>query len=731
MEARYHYERWGARAKAEQLASQFPELELLVTGQPGVTTRSAVTQGRTSAGTTSSEDGIDLLSAMRAAQAIAGELVLERLVERLLRILLENAGAQRGCLLLNDAGQLCVIAALNVDPDCVEIGLAEPLGSSTRVAASVVQFVARMKEPVVLDDASKAQRFVRDEYLQTHGTRSLACLPLLHQGELSAILYLENAAVAGAFTAGRVQRLQFLGSHAAVAIDNAKLYGQVQAATRRLEEANDTLEQKVRGRTRELQGRNEDMRRVLDNVAQGLISVDLSGRMASERSAVVARWFGELAVGASFEEAMQPIDPKFASWFGFNLSMVADDILPTEVALEQMPRRLVHGAREYGVSYSPIRSGATLTGVLIVIDDATDAVQLARAEADQKEQLALFRGLAQDRSAVAGFFEEGAELVAKLRAPAADAAVSKRALHTLKGNAGMHGLSLLAGRCHDAEDAIAEGAATAEALAPVFDRWGQLLRTRDLLLGERAGDVLEIERSALAALLERASAGVSARELASELELWTLESLNKPLLRLGEHAKSLSSRLGKAPAEVLIADAEVLAEPSRTRTLWAVLVHMVRNAVDHGFETELERSQRGKPDHNQFQLSARLEQRDVVIEIVDDGHGIDWDRVRELAEERGIPCASREDLLAVLLTPSVSTRSEVSATSGRGEGLAAVQRDVEALGGQLTVESETGSGAAWTIRVPAAALGARRAPAASSPADRSSSRASAPHAHIG
>jgi two-component system chemotaxis sensor kinase CheA len=133
----------------------------------------------------------------------------------------------------------------------------------------------------------------------------------------------------------------------------------------------------------------------------------------------------------------------------------------------------------------------------------------------------------------------------------------------------------------------------------------------------------------------------------------------------------------------------------------------VRNAVDHGLETPEERSALGKAQPATLQLRARAEAASVLIEIVDDGRGVAWDRVRQRAEQRGLPSASRADLVEALFAPELSTRDQVTAISGRGMGLSAVREEVESLGGSIRMDSETGRGCSWAVRVPAAALGVR------------------------
>jgi predicted ATPase/GAF domain-containing protein/HPt (histidine-containing phosphotransfer) domain-containing protein/two-component sensor histidine kinase len=706
LDARYHYERWGAIAKVKQLRGLYSELELVAAEQEPLQARRLTTSHTgTLAGTTrGTEAGLDMISAMRAAQAITSELELDRLIERLLRIVVENAGARRALLVLPQAEGLRVSAAISVDPDRVELGLDEILLDCERLPVSVIQYVSRSKESVVLDDATKDQRFATDRYLVAHPSKSLLSLPLFHQGELSAILYLENAATAGVFHAGRLERLNFLAAHAAVAIENAKLYGQVQSARRGLEEANDTLEQKVRLRTFELSRRNADLRLVLDNVTQGLLSIDLTGKLSSERSLAAERWFGPFAGEPNFAEHMRRLDARFADWFEVSFQGVLDGNLPLALAVEQLPAELSHGGREYRLRYSAIRSGDELNGLLIVITDETDALALAREEAAQKELLALCQALARDRSGVLGFFEEGRDLIEQTLALDAEPALVKGHLHTLKGASAMLGLSVLSARCHAAEDALAQGASQAAALDPVRERWQTLLETLDLLLGNNGREQLEVSRFELAQVLADGEAGLGLPELLDRLRRFWLEPLERPLSRLGRYAASLSERLGKGRVQLGIDDAGLLADPEQSRLLWLSLVHLVRNAVDHGFEAAEERAKLGKPEHNQLRLEASLEGSSVCIRIADDGRGIAWNRVRALAEARGLPSQTRADLVRALLASDLSTRAEVTETSGRGVGLGSLERDLRSLGGQLEVASEPGQGTTWTVLVPAERL---------------------------
>lgn len=250
IEARYAYDRWGATAKTRQLDDQFPDL---VAAQAGLEVTRSVTSSHNTAATTALS-GLDLTAVIRATETIASELVLERVLERLMRSLIEHAGAQRGFLILNDDdATLRLAATITVSPDEVQIGLSEPIDQATGLSSRVVRYVARTGQPAVLNDTVMDACFKGDPYIERHHPKSVLCVPMSHRGRLRGVLYLENNLTTTGFTPARVRLLQFLAVQAAVAVDNARLYGELNVATAGLRRANETLEYQVTERTAELQ----------------------------------------------------------------------------------------------------------------------------------------------------------------------------------------------------------------------------------------------------------------------------------------------------------------------------------------------------------------------------------------------------------------------------------------------------------------------------------------------
>ncbi|MDM8549554.1 SpoIIE family protein phosphatase [Desulfobacterales bacterium HSG2] len=182
-------------------------------------------------------------SIMKAAQTLSGEIVLGRLLEKMMRIVIENAGAQKGFLLLEKEGEWLIEAEGDVDRGEVRVMQSVSIVESDAVCAGIIHYVARTRESVVLDDAVSEGDFSREAHIRKHGTRSVLCIPLLHKGELNSILYLENSLTTNAFTPKRVELLEILASQAAISVENASLYaGLEQKVAERTEELNRALE---------------------------------------------------------------------------------------------------------------------------------------------------------------------------------------------------------------------------------------------------------------------------------------------------------------------------------------------------------------------------------------------------------------------------------------------------------------------------------------------------------
>ena len=214
--ARYCYLRWGAHGKVKQLDERYRHL-----------------RGETPAGSGAATIGapvaqLDVETAIKASQAVSGEIVLENLIKTLMVIAVEHAGAERGLLILPYGDQLWVEAEAATGANKVEVSLRQALVTPSDLPLSILQYVIRTQEAVIAGDASREKPFSADEYVASRRVRSVLCLPLIKQAKLVGVLYLENNAATSAFTPARIALLKLLASQAAVSLENTRLYSDLQ-----------------------------------------------------------------------------------------------------------------------------------------------------------------------------------------------------------------------------------------------------------------------------------------------------------------------------------------------------------------------------------------------------------------------------------------------------------------------------------------------------------------------
>ncbi|HEY9887824.1 MAG TPA: EAL domain-containing protein, partial [Candidatus Obscuribacterales bacterium] len=238
-EAYYCYAHWGAQAKIQQLEARYPEALQVILAP---TARLPLPEGRDSTTSSGTPANLDLAAVIRAAQAISQELQPHQLIETLMQIVLENAGAEQGALILRQAEQLQVMAqGLN---GTVYTGQKVALeGAGDRLPISLIQRVARTATALVIDNIQTEPRFAADPYIREHAPQSVLCLPLLHKNQLQGLLYLENRLTAGAFTRDRIHVLEILCTQAAISFDNANLYEHLQVSNEHLQQSLATLQQ--------------------------------------------------------------------------------------------------------------------------------------------------------------------------------------------------------------------------------------------------------------------------------------------------------------------------------------------------------------------------------------------------------------------------------------------------------------------------------------------------------
>jgi PAS domain S-box-containing protein len=203
------FDRVGAEGKSRQLQETHPQLRDDL--RPTTTFGATVEQ-------------LDIDAVVKASQAISGEIVLDRLVETLMTIALQHAGAERGLLIVVEGETLQIVAGARTDRDTVEITLRQESVASSDLPTSLLHTVIRTRQSVIVDDASAQNPFSADEYFRQKRARSVLCIPLVKQTALIGALYLENNLAPHVFTPARLSVLNLLSSQVAISLDNARLY---------------------------------------------------------------------------------------------------------------------------------------------------------------------------------------------------------------------------------------------------------------------------------------------------------------------------------------------------------------------------------------------------------------------------------------------------------------------------------------------------------------------------
>lgn len=486
------------------------------------------------------------------------------------------------------------------------------------------------------------------------------------------------------------------GDAATITIRGHDEIGRLAKAFRSMSSAMEEREQRIGAR-------NRDLRRILDNAREGFLTTDRHGVLSPERSKILTEWFGAIPATHVFDYMAAAAGDVTAEWFRASWEMLADGIFPLEVVLDQLPRRFSQKGRSFALEYRAIGPEGredTFESLLIVIRDVTALEERERAEQLQKETLIMFRHVLHGRAQFMDFLAETQRLVNIISLPATDDATLARTLHTLKGNAALFGIDSIAQRCNELETRQAEtGARPSDVeLETLSLMWASIEQTA-AGFDSRSRDII-VEPAELSRVLEEVRDGATAERVLAVLSSWRDEPVRPRLLHLGAHAESLAKRLRKCALDVRVETKVPRLSRERFAKVWAVLPHLVRNAVDHGLETSDERVASGKPERATLCISVADTTQDVIISLQDDGRGVDWEAIRERCLVLGLPSRTHRDLEEALFSSGVSSRSTATETSGRGVGLSAVRHVVRAEGGVVEVESERGRGTAFRIRMP-------------------------------
>ena len=270
------YQRWGALAKVKDLEQRYPEI--FVAAPIPEVTNSELVSPTTTTTTENNSALLDIVTVTKASQAISGELILENLLSKLMQIIMESAGAQKVMLFLLEDSQMILAAEGNVELEPSTNLPFIPINQDLDLPFSIINYVQRMEETLLLNNAAIQGKFTNDSYIQNYRPKSILSLPIVYQGKFIGILYLENRLAQGVFAQERLKIIKVLVSQMAISIENARVYA--------------TLEERVQSRTEELQEKNQQLSATLKDLQRSQTQLIQTAKMTS---------LGQLVAGIAHE----------------------------------------------------------------------------------------------------------------------------------------------------------------------------------------------------------------------------------------------------------------------------------------------------------------------------------------------------------------------------------------------------------------------------------------------
>jgi HPt (histidine-containing phosphotransfer) domain-containing protein/two-component sensor histidine kinase len=454
----------------------------------------------------------------------------------------------------------------------------------------------------------------------------------------------------------------------------------------------------------DLELQNRDLQLALDSLGRGLLVLDAAGCVTDTYSRPLRRWFGEPERGGAFWRLLERLDPRAGCAFQLNWEQLLEDILPAEVALDQLPRTVDAVDRRYELHYTPHFEDGRVRRLVVVVSDVTDRWTAEQAHTEQRDVIHGFEHAMCDRMGFLEFFDDANSLVHRLCSPGRPPlAEVRRWLHTLKGNASLFGLKGLAAFCHALEDEMARTDSDLreterKALKGYWDSFAGRIGS---LLGATDQGNITLDDGQYDALVGALRDGRPNDEIVQMVASWRLELARDRLARHAAYACALSERLGRGTIEASVEAGTLRLSREIMVPFWGVFAHAVRNAVAHGLEPAEERRAAGKSENGRLRMAAWRTEDRVFIEVADDGRGIDWDAVRSKAREAWLPAETAADLEAALFTDGLSTNDSADAVAGRGVGMGALRAECENLDGRIHVTSTPGMGTTVLFTFPA------------------------------
>lgn len=494
--------------------------------------------------------------------------------------------------------------------------------------------------------------------------------------------------------------------------DTSAMHRQVEAAKRReaenkkkrelaevrageLAKYSETLEGEVARRT-------EAIKTILDNVTFGFLVVNRELVVQPETTRSCVGLFGTTAVeGKKLGELLQLTARRDEHLF-LSCDQVFEDLLPEEVSLGQLPQKFpLEGGKILRAEGSIIRDkDGSVRAMLFTISDIT-ALEEATRESNNNRTLV---GILRQKESFQSFLVETQYQLRAARSAIADQALVRRVVHTIKGNSASYGLTEIVDLTHAIEEKTDVEAGDIDDIGDGIRQF--LRRNRGVLeidydkVADQGFQVTADQMTQFRGIVAKMGGGTP------ELRHWTARVLAKPAMHLlgpiDDFTTRLADRLGKQ-IDFQVEGGDAIVDVETMRPVLMSLSHLIRNAVDHGIEAPTVRGD--KAEVGRVRLRVRDDGESYLVEVEDDGQGIDLPRVAERAIERGF--ATREAIdampdkgLSLIFVDGLSTAETTTNISGRGIGMSAVKSAVDGAFGKMDIRTQAGKGTLFVLTIP-------------------------------
>ncbi|WP_141734499.1 protein kinase domain-containing protein [Oligoflexus tunisiensis] len=671
-------------------------VELLKSGNQQVTAADPV-QGRhtrlSASSTSMARKGgiseLDLKSLFKVAESLSVERNIDKVLIKLMHVLVENAGAEKVALIIhNDSTQqFCVRArklAKNLEPEVLNV----PLEQCEYLPIELIEAVIRLPKITVMTKPI-----------------SRLLVPIMYRSKLSGVIYLENNDVKGAFRKERVEVFSVLAAQAAVSIENAEFY--------------EELEEKVRVRTQKI-------RSIMEHIQQGILTILPDKTIHDDYSRHLEQLFetqnisGLDAMKFLFGHANTGRDLKSRCSSALDACLGEDEI-SYSLNKQSFITEFVFNGRDrqklLSLDWHPIVDAQRhIEGILVTIKDVTELRSAQEEARAGREELHIIEEiLDMEPGKFESFIKSTTYLLTEINSILAQATMDEGGigqmfmnLHTLKGVCRAFDFRKLTTRVHESESYLVEvrqGSrkfdgdefkVIVNGVWQTLDMYVATSRSRLKRSDNGMDGIMEAIGNAIKALELNEHHGSGSREaiyrsLFEDLSCYYYTAAHDLFAEILNDMTRLAPDLGKAHPKIVINDANVSFPPDVCRLLKDVFVHLARNSIDHGIESVEQRRRLGKPEQGLIQIDIEVNRdRTLLIRFKDDGAGLDLDAIRHIGLENGLIRSDRDhtprELSELVFFSGFSTKQSVDEISGRGVGMDAVRRYLEKVQASIGIE---------------------------------------------